>query len=217
MSLNRCLIVCLGLVSILMMGCDPYIYCQVNKDCHDIMGGSYAYYCVDHGCLTVSQISNIYEGCIECHDDFAVCHSHNNDGTSSCDYDYRVYCSVDEDCRRFGSSCHDGQCVCDIGLEFCNGSCVDTSDRADHCGSCGNSCGENEACIKGECKSMICSDWEEFCSDVGCVPLNTNEHCGGCEISCIENQYCSDGRCLCINDDGCGESQVCTDGECWSY
>ena len=49
-------------------------------------------------------------------------------------------------------ACVDGLCEisCDERFSLCSGQCVDTENDGDHCGSCDESCGENQ-CIAGSC------------------------------------------------------------------
>lgn len=48
---------------------------------------------------------------------------------------------------------------CERGLEMCSTSCVDTQTNANHCGACGEVCGDGETCSSGGC---VCAAGKTF-------------------------------------------------------
>lgn len=61
----------------------------------------------------------------------------------------------------------------------CGSSCSDTTNDADHCGSCGVHCAAGQACCKG-----------------GCVDAQRDEaNCGGCGVKCGAGETCESGAC----------------------
>lgn len=50
-----------------------------------------------------------------------------------------------------GTTCDAGQCVCQGGLLWCEGACVDTDTSAAHCGGCDRPCAPPNACVGGQC------------------------------------------------------------------
>ncbi len=79
--------------------------------------------------------------------------------------------------------------------EVCGGACISTLTDPDHCGSCGTTCGEEEACFSGQCVDT-CGAGLEMC-DRRCVDLDSDaDHCGQCNNSCGDQQGCSLGECV---------------------
>jgi hypothetical protein len=108
-------------------------------------------------------------------------------------------------------TCLNGNCEpCAEPRKICVGSagdqCVDLQTDHDHCGFCGNICGDREACRNGQC---VCSGVN--CSDGTCCPAGY-EVCIGNGIGCCPNNshYCGNARC-CPNGFTCGGS---CGGEC---
>lgn len=66
-------------------------------------------------------------------------------------------CNNDDDCTEYPDNatpiCQQGDCLwtCTGGLSPCDGQCVDTESDDDHCGECGESCGDSEVCADGTC------------------------------------------------------------------
>jgi hypothetical protein len=54
-----------------------------------------------------------------------------------------------------GDECVEGSCVslCELPLELCGGTCVDTSSDRFNCGGCGTVCGATESCVDRLCRS----------------------------------------------------------------
>ncbi|MCA9658066.1 MAG: hypothetical protein KC486_06965 [Myxococcales bacterium] len=62
---------------------------------------------------------------------------------------------------------------CPEGEEVCDGACVDTSSDPDHCGGCGESCGEAESCEAGVCEgSDVCGECIDDAKMGPCKPAN---------------------------------------------
>lgn len=100
---------------------------------------------------------------------------------------------------------------CKAHEELCDGSCVDTSTSAAHCGACGEACDDGLVCHEGSC---VCPAGMSVC-DGECVDLDSDpRHCGGCGASCVGSLECIDGAC---GSDGgctgirCGENRTCVD------
>ncbi len=80
-------------------------------------------------------------------------------------------------------------------LEVCDGECIHIQSDPDHCGACGNVCGDEEACLAGQCLDD-CGAELTMCSR-RCVDLESdNEHCGFCNESCEEGMGCNFGTCV---------------------
>lgn len=50
--------------------------------------------------------------------------------------------------------CHDRVCACDMGLHRCDGTCVDFTNDAEHCGGCDRPCDATQECVAGTCVAM---------------------------------------------------------------
>jgi hypothetical protein len=117
------------------------------------------------------------------------------------------------DCQDLGELKLEPQKVkdCPLGLEKCDGACVDVLNDAANCGACGDRCGGTEgreqSCIAGECNCprgfTTCRADAEL---VHCALEESDvENCGGCSIACAEGEVCSAGRCS-------GEGETTPDG-----
>jgi hypothetical protein len=90
-------------------------------------------------------------------------------------------------------------CCGDFGLDGCDQGgdewlCVDFERDADHCGSCGNACADNQFCDYGSCTDVQCEDGQVLCED-GCV---WGESCGtNCSYTNTDGQTCTSGQCVC--------------------
>lgn len=129
-----------------------------------------------------------------------------------------------------GQECLDGGCI----VGDCELPCDDALDRGpiccrdeaalvdvctsllvdpDHCGACGQSCGEAGECADGAC---LCAEGPSVGSCDGlCVDLETNpDHCGACGQACPEDApRCVDEQCTTCEAQGlteCGGS-ACAD------
>ncbi len=77
----------------------------------------------------------------------------------------------------------------------CDDQCITTQTNPDHCGSCGTTCGDGEACFSGQCVDT-CSAGLQMCGR-NCVDVDTDpDHCGQCESPCGDQQGCSLGVCV---------------------
>ncbi|KAL4440419.1 hypothetical protein ABPG75_003420 [Micractinium tetrahymenae] len=112
--------------------------------------------------------------------------------------------------------CLDGQCKCDAGW----GDCTAASPGCEtnlltsnaNCGACGKACGNNTACVNGQC--MACKAGWGNCDgnwDNGCEVNflgNNAAHCGACFNTCETYQKCVAGKKQCktsLNEDtSCG-------------
>lgn len=87
-------------------------------------------------------------------------------------------------------------------LTSCEEECVDTDIDPNHCGTCGNTCGDGQSCSSGSCVDLCeegqlncggqCIDPEtnaDFCGASGtCTGENVGEDCG--------DDQCSEGACI---------------------
>jgi len=55
-----------------------------------------------------------------------------------------------------GQTCKNGACACNSGM-LCSGSCVDTQEDHDHCGSCTTACTADGSCVSGKCVTPTCN------------------------------------------------------------
>jgi hypothetical protein len=78
--------------------------------------------------------------------------------------------------------------VCASSMTFCDGGCIDLSTSPEHCGSCGNRCGENEVCRGGTCRAPL--DCAELASrgtrDSGTYRIDHDNN----PDSSVINMYC---------------------------
>jgi hypothetical protein len=88
-------------------------------------------------------------------------------------------------------ACQAGACSCRADA-LCGPDCVDKNTDARHCGSCGNACGANLACVNGACGCT-----KKMCSGMCVDPLSDVANCGGCGMACGANFACVNGACSC--------------------
>lgn len=111
----------------------------------------------------------------------------------------------------------------------CDGLCVDTTANSNHCGACGQACGQAQVCVDGAC-AATCPTGQTPCTGA-CVDLQTNaQNCGACGRACAAGQACNDGVCGCASGfedcdgdpaNGCERQGVCacspgTERSCYS-
>lgn len=102
---------------------------------------------------------------------------------------------------------------CASGAIRCGKVCVNASSDAQHCGGCGNQCGNGAACTWGVCTNPgpgACPSGQIRCGGQ-CVNLASDEsHCGGCGNHCQGDLTCLGGTCGCAGagDSRCGNSCV---------
>ena len=96
---------------------------------------------------------------------------------------------------------------CEEGLLPCGGTCADIKNNNDHCGACGNGCGDSGICIEGFCidctNKTFCGE-DNLCYDLTTDPMN----CGGCGQVCPNHVKCQDSQCT-----GCEDDYVDCDGD----
>lgn len=92
---------------------------------------------------------------------------------------------------------------CDVQQVMCDAKCVDLRNNAQHCGSCGNKCGEGWYCNQGECASAFdCDNPKKLCTNkdgkAECINPASDETCGA---TCEENSgaKCDNGK-KCIDE-----------------
>ncbi len=136
--------------------------------------------------------------------------------------------------------CPDQGAECGKGLTPCGGACVDLSSSDGHCGACGNTCGQAEACVAEACQ---CQPGAALCGEQ-CVFTDVDPaNCGGCagqggEV-CATDHVCEGGQCklscdspsatrcggACVNvqsdpnhcgacGNACGNARSCREGVC---
>lgn len=159
-------------------------------------------HCMDGECVCVPELTECDQFCVDTRVDLNHCG------------DCHDLCTTDVD----GASavCDEGDCEweCDDGGKTaCEDAqvCADTETDPDHCGGCGDSCGENEICNGGNCQ---CQDGFTNCNE-SCVDTDDDpDHCGDCNVGCSgDNDLCVDGDCVeCGGDSDCGDDEFC-DGE----
>jgi hypothetical protein len=88
---------------------------------------------------------------------------------------------------------------CNAPFIFCDGECVYSQTSNDHCGTCGNACGQN-VCVEGVCTSCevigltTCTD--AVSGALYCADLSTSfNDCGTCGNRCTTGP-CVDGACV---------------------
>lgn len=111
---------------------------------------------------------------------------------------------------------------CDPGMTRCDGVCVSTATDPDHCGRCGNACGDFQICQMATCRCPA--------GDPNCSPLGDPNDCGPAGVECPPDRWCVDGQCRCrpgftqvgercvdlsSDPENCGSpGHVCPDGVC---
>jgi hypothetical protein len=108
----------------------------------------------------------------------------------------------------------------------CSGTCADTSNDAQNCGSCGNSCQSGFTCCNGTCTQLgtskncfscgdACGDGYDCCGGT-CTELGTDKDCAKCGNACGACESCCNGQCTNIDTDkncgSCGTESSCQSG-----
>jgi hypothetical protein len=113
--------------------------------------------------------------------------------------------------------------ACAVNETYCDGACVVLGTSQAHCGECGNACGENQACVGGECQCQpkTCTTLGVECGtpDDGC---GNALDCGGCAngATCNASRVCEcpGGRvetaCGDGQDNDCDGAVDCADADC---
>lgn len=103
---------------------------------------------------------------------------------------------------------------CDIGpagagtSELCcaGGACTDVLTDVVNCGTCGNACSANLACVNGRCEALSCvgqpngapcgAGAKNECCGGSCVDAQTDAtNCGSCTTQCAGAETCLGGLC----------------------
>lgn len=124
-------------------------------------------------------------------------------------------------------TCSTGACrvmMCDAGYDNCdglhpNGCEVNLRTDVNNCGSCGNQCGANAACVMGAC---MCTGGYQDCDGAttrGCEtdPQTSRLNCGGCGMACPATaDRCVSASCQCGGSAPCNTAVAdrCTSGAC---
>src|SRR5690606_34017362 len=92
-----------------------------------------------------------------------------------------------------GGACSPTELCCDTnGTE----SCINPLADLQHCGACGNTCGQNQICTGNGC---ACSAGYGDCDgdpDNGCeTNLEDSANCGACGNTCLEGTSCDGQQC----------------------
>jgi hypothetical protein len=90
--------------------------------------------------------------------------------------------------------CANGVCSAGCGAipDQCGNACVDQNTNPLHCGGCGNTCGNDEVCVQGNC--------EQYNSAVGCTQCPCAA-CGGGDACCgLPNEPT---YLICVNGGSC--------------
>jgi len=120
-----------------------------------------------------------------------------------------------------GEVCSQGVCSasCSTGLIVCSaGTCVNTANDPNNCGTCGHACASGQSCSNGTCSGSVactsgmncptgevcnqgvcspsCSTGLIVCSGGTCVNTsNDPNNCGACGHACASGQSCVSGQC----------------------
>jgi hypothetical protein len=139
-----------------------------------------------------------------------------------------------QSCTNNGNTCNGTTCSCNGGPEClvaagkcCAGiGCVNLTNDANNCGSCGHKCATGEACLGSACHcggaaGPTCAAGDTCCPPTGvCENLTTStSSCGACGVACGNDEDCVGGRCTCGADQGavgggrvCATAQSCAGG-----
>ena len=185
------------------------------------------YYCGDGQ-------KNPDESCSTCPEDYGRCTGQSCSSNNQCETGYCVH----NFCRASSTYCGDG--YCDPGEtckseSCCNGIRVNFDSDNNNCGNCGNRCGTDSECYRGDCIDLTtaqncgaigrkCKSNEE-CVNKQCRSRCANgrkdpgENCANCpqDVKCASNQACNaHGQCIQLGTvENCGSiGDNCGDGYC---
>ena len=118
----------------------------------------------------------------------------------------------------------------------CSGGCVDLRSDANHCGTCGVTCGAGEWCNAGYCQAKVTcgignsgvacnlsSGKSGTCCDGACIETLSVDSCGQCGAGCKSGSTCrADGICadakgaavFCTDSTQCPAGRTCNAGRC---
>ncbi len=115
-----------------------------------------------------------------------------------------IVCAGTLDCANVGTGAAPVlRCGCgNATLTACGTSCVYLPRSHDHCGACGNNCGDHGFCNNaGACLScgnnpegiprVWCGEGRPTCTDLMADELN----CGACGTACTGGRFCANGTC----------------------
>lgn len=107
------------------------------------------------------------------------------------------------------SACPPTGVVCKAGTVPCGTGCIDPTSDQRNCGTCGNVCGEQMACVDSVC---VCRPGTESCDGGTCAVTDYDaENCGACFRKCDPGLVCQLGQCEAACSAGftlCGASCV---------
>ena len=151
--------------------------------------------------------------------DYQVGESASTSGASGTTDDL-IDLSCNPECRN-EEVCVNGSCLCRLGLERCDGVCVNTESDPTNCGACGMDC-QGDVCSEGECReSCEGNSCDGACVQVEDDPLN----CGGCGEACAADEICEESQCVAYTIpncavcpcESCGEETRCCETELDSH
>ncbi len=122
--------------------------------------------------------------------------------------------------------------ACPVGQELCDDTCVAVASDIEHCGVCGNACGDDEVCDGSGTCAATCADDTIVCDGACIDPLTDNDYCGASDdcigaddgVSCPQGFSCEDGLCapppILVEQIALGTSHTCAAGDdggvrCW--
>ncbi len=100
-----------------------------------------------------------------------------------------------------GEECTDDGCCDSIfgDMTVCNGKCIDTQTDKDHCGGCGEGCGEGKSCRNGSCGCGESATCQEGC----CPPGYWCHHLGSCCATKDGQLHCTCPSGYCVSGGIC--------------
>ena len=122
-----------------------------------------------------------------------------------------------------GGTCVSGQCQagCSGSSVSCVGKCTDIAADAENCSTCGNKCGIDEICEKGNCVTPTgggstppdtCNTGLTDCAGSCVDTQKDNSNCGSCGYACNTGagESCQSGKCSA----GCPTGKTDCNGSC---
>jgi hypothetical protein len=129
------------------------------------------------------------------------------------------------------ASCDITPAICTgMGLEFCDGACVDDDTDENNCGACGTTCDAGDVCCGGTCVDSdpthcggACTDCgSDLCCNGACT-TSTASNCTSCGLTCASGTACCGSGCSSLATDSsncgtcgnaCAGGQACSVGHC---
>ena len=84
--------------------------------------------------------------------------------------------------------------TCNLPNTNCSGSCVNTQNDPNNCGSCGHGCPPGAACALGTCMTTCMFPFAR-CGGTCVDPLTDPLNCGACGNACAPSEFCQFGTC----------------------